>query len=551
MINALSIRNFAFIDNLVLEFCEGLTVFSGETGAGKSIVLDALNFALGCKLPIKMFKDPSQPIVVSLEIDRANIPELMNILEQKAIVGETVILRRVMNPDGRTRAFINETIISASLLEEIAPYVVEICGQHHQYGLLNEKTHLGILDEYAQITDELTILSSQFAQFAAAKLELQRLYDMQSTAFDDQSYLEHMVKELKELAPTMGEEEELSERRRLLMNQVKLKEALEASLVHLSKGSNSALSALYSAHKALSKFQDPLAEIIVKVDSVAIELEEISVLSKAYLDKFNNMGDLEGVERRLFALKDLARKHNVHVDKLADVSIAMEEKLESLSHLAEKCKQKQAAVDSLYNIYLECAEIISAKRKAAALLLQSVILEQFAAIKMDKADFKINIRGKLEKDWDKSGVDAVNFLIKTNPGSSFCSIKEVASGGELSRIMLACKVAMAGSDNLSTLIFDEIDAGIGGAVSSSVGKKLYALAQTMQVLVVTHQPQVAAYSNHHYLVEKKHSHNNTHIEVRLLTNTEKIREVARMLAGETITDESLSAAKVLIKNAAA
>lgn len=551
MIKSLSIKNVVLIDTLNLDFPNGFIVFSGETGAGKSILLDSLGLILGKRADVSMIRQGEDKLSVSavFEISEPNIA-LKKICEEYDLeYTDEIIIKRSLTSDGHGKIFFNDQPITQKLLKEIGSLLVEVHGQFDNQGLLNPATHREFLDNYGNHKIELQNLSSKF--FAWKSLQKKRL-ELQKSIEDTQNEeenLRHWLGEFEKLQPKADEAETLELRRKQMMNAEKIAENFDIAYKALSQSDvhsniRQALSAVSRLNTLMENKYSTLGEIL---DSVLINLEEAEqeILQASSETNFS-ADEINLLEERLFALKSLARKHHTTVENLPEVWHEFATKLQNLSssedNLAELMKMEKAAE----NEYVEAAREVSLLRYQDARNLDAKIMAELPDLKMEKAKFATEITAKPQTEWNEFGIDEIYFKVSTNPGTALGALNKIASGGELARFMLALKVNLVKCSSATTMIFDEIDTGIGGATAQAVGEKLASLGKSVQVMVVTHSPQVAALSSHHFKVEKSSINNITSTTVRSLDPIEKNEEIARMLAGETISDEARAAAKILI-----
>jgi len=551
MIKSLSIKNVVLIDTLNLDFPNGFIVFSGETGAGKSILLDSLGLILGKRADVSMIRQGEDKLSVSavFEISEPNIA-LKKICEEYDLeYADEIIIKRSLTSDGHGKIFFNDQPITQKLLKEIGSLLVEVHGQFDNQGLLNPATHREFLDNYGNHKIELQNLSSKF--FAWKSLQKKRL-ELQKSIEDTQNEeenLRHWLGEFEKLQPKADEAETLELRRKQMMNAEKIAENFDIAYKALSQSDvhsniRQALSAVSRLNTLMENKYSTLGEIL---DSVLINLEEAEqeILQASSETNFS-ADEINLLEERLFALKSLARKHHTTVENLPEVWHEFATKLQNLSssedNLAELMKMEKAAE----NEYVEAAREVSLLRYQDARNLDAKIMAELPDLKMEKAKFATEITAKPQTEWNEFGIDEIYFKVSTNPGTALGALNKIASGGELARFMLALKVNLVKCSSATTMIFDEIDTGIGGATAQAVGEKLASLGKSVQVMVVTHSPQVAALSSHHFKVEKSSINNITSTTVRSLDPIEKNEEIARMLAGETISDEARAAAKILI-----
>lgn len=551
MLKSLSIRNVVLIDKLDLDFQNGFSVLSGETGAGKSILLDSVGLLLGKRAEVGMIRSGCDKLSVCGSFEIADKKgELAALCAEYDLDFEhEIIIKRTLNQDGKGKIFFNDQPITQKLLKEIGGYLVEIHGQFDNQGLLNPATHLSVLDNYGAYPEKIAAMKVAFAVYKKAKDERMNAEAKIAQARSDEENLRHWVDEFQKMQPRKNEQEELEEKRRQMMNAEKILENLDTAYKAMVQGG--VQSSLRQAQAAIARVNALLNgkfdNIYALLDTALVNADEASEeIETASNEVSLNQNELDAVEERLFALKALARKHNVTVEELPQVWAQMEDSLQNLSRGEENIESLRKLEDSAYKDYVKKATEVSQSRLAAALRLDGKIQAELPDLKMEKARFMTQISTKPENLWNENGRDEVCFMVSTNPNTPYGSISKIASGGELARFMLALKVNLAQSSQVETMIFDEVDTGIGGATAQAVGEKLAKLGEQVQVLVVTHSPQVAAQSKYHYKVEKTTVDNVTTTSLRELSAAEKTEEVARMLSGEHITDEARAAAKVLI-----
>ncbi len=551
MLKSLSIRNVVLIDKLDLDFQNGFSVLSGETGAGKSILLDSVGLLLGKRAEVGMIRSGCDKLSVCGSFEIADKKgELAALCAEYDLDFEhEIIIKRTLNQDGKGKIFFNDQPITQKLLKEIGSYLVEIHGQFDNQGLLNPATHLSVLDGYGAYPEKITVLKTAFAAYKKAKDNRVNAEAKIAQSKADEDNLRHWVDEFQKMQPRENEQEELEEKRRQMMNAEKILENLDAAYKALNQGG--VQSALRQAQAAISRvnvlLNGKFDNIYSLLDTALVNADEAGEEIEAASNEVSlNQNELDAVEERLFALKALARKHNTTIEELPLVWQQMEENLRNLELGEDDIENLRKLEEAAYKDYVKKATEVSQARLAAALRLDGKIQAELPDLKMEKARFMTQISTKPENQWNENGRDDVCFMVSTNPNTPYGSISKIASGGELARFMLALKVNLAQTSQVETMIFDEVDTGIGGATAQAVGEKLAKLGEQVQVLVVTHSPQVAAQSKYHYKVEKTTVDNVTTTSLRELSAAEKTEEVARMLSGEHITDEARAAAKVLI-----
>lgn len=551
MLTALSIRDVVLIEALDLEFGDGLGVLTGETGAGKSILLDSLGLALGRRGDSGLVRHGAQQASVTATFDApAGVDAVLEENGIDAEPGEPLIVRRIVKADGGSRAFVNNQPASAALLREIGQMLVEIHGQHDDRGMLAPAGHRALLDAFARA--DVAKVSAAHAAWRAAASALEDAQAEIATAQRDREWLEHAVAELDKLAPEPGEEEALAERRRGMQRAEKIADDLNDVTAHVV-GREGAMTQLRQAARVLERIAEDhpaLAEALAAIDRAVIEgavAEE--KLRDAAAALMHDPRQLEEDEARLFELRAMARKHRVQPDELAALADRQRAQLERLNAGEEGLAGLEARVDKARAAYVAAADALTRQRTAAAKRLDAAVAGELAPLKLDAARFRTIVAPVAEGEWSPAGRDRVEFEISTNPGAPFAPLAKIASGGELSRFILALKVALAQQGGAATMIFDEIDRGVGGAVASAIGDRLARLATRAQLLVVTHSPQVAARGAAHLLIAKSNDGKVTRTGVRPLSTAERREEIARMLSGATVTDEARAQAERLLEPA--
>ncbi len=552
MLHRLTIRDIVLIDKLNVDFKNGLCVLTGETGAGKSILLDSLGLALGARADSALVRHGSDKGSVSAEFDLAPDHPFWQLLSDADIEREedTLVLRRVVNADGRSRAYINDQPVSVSLLKQAGAALVEIHGQFDTQGLLNPVTHRGLLDAFGALETQAGQTKASYRTWKQAEKERKEAEAALEKARADEEYLRHMVEELTQLAPQEGEEEDLAAQRQMMMHGEKLLEGLNQAHGELSshKGVEVMLrNSLRHLERIAEKAEGRLDEVIETLDKASEYTSQgIQLLERASNDVDLDPRHLEAVEERLFALRAAARKHDVPVTELPGLKERFEAQLNAVEAGDQALQGLMEAENKAKAAFIEIAEKLGAARRQAASRLDSAVNAELSPLKMGGATFATTIEKMAAEDWNETGCDRIAFEISTNPGAPLGPIAKVASGGELSRFMLALKVVLAAADPIPTLVFDEVDAGIGGATAAAVGERLGRLAQDVQVLVVTHSPQVGARGNHHLRVSKAESEGRVSSTIRTLSDDERTEEIARMISGEHVTVEARAAADTLL-----
>jgi DNA repair protein RecN (Recombination protein N) len=551
MLTSLSIRDVVLIEALDLEFDHGLGVLTGETGAGKSILLDALGLALGDRADSGLVRQGCAQASVSASFSApAAAYNLMRANDLDIGAGEELIVRRTVKADGGSRAFVNDQPVSATLLRELGAVLVEIQGQHDDRGLINPTGHRELLDTFARV--DAASLSAAYSAWRSAEAALSEARQALADTERDREWLEHAVAELTAFAPQPGEEAELADRRAMMQRGEKIAAEL-AAITALVEGADGGLSQLRQAARILDRISGDhpaLVEALEAVDRAIIEGNLADAkLQEAGLALSFDPAVLEADEARLFDLRALARKHRVLPDDLAALTEELSSRLSAMTAGGEGIARLEGELAAARRAYEELAQAISAQRKAAASRLDAAVQAELVPLKLDSARFRTLIEPLADAQWGPFGMDRVEFLVSTNPGAPFAPLIKIASGGELSRFILALKVALAEEGAAGTMIFDEIDRGVGGAVASAIGERLARLAERTQLLVVTHSPQVAARGATHLLIAKASEGTVTRTSVRQLDAGERREEIARMLSGAHVTDEARAQAERLLERA--
>ncbi len=550
MLRQLVIRDVVLIDHLELEFEAGLGALTGETGAGKSILLDSLGLTLGNRADAGLVRAGQQAASVSAEIELpAGHPALATLAEQgiEPDPGEPLLLRRTLKADGGSRAFAGGAAVPATLLRDIAGSLIEIHGQHDDRGLLNPKGHRALLDAFGKL--DTAAVETAWTRRSAIEADLAEQRRALAEADRDREWLDFAIAEIDALGVETGEEERLADARGQMKAAARIEDDLGGLDQHFT-GSDGGLSQLRQAARRLERIADAhplLAEALVATDRAIIEADEAETkIAAARAALAHSPIDLESAEARLFEIRGLARKHRVEADQLPALLADMQARRRAIDQSGERIEELTLALAQAEDAFAAAAATLSDARRAAADRLDAAVAGELVPLKLDAARFRTAIA---PTDPGPSGSDRVEFEVSTNPGAPFGALTRIASGGEMSRFILALKVALAEAGGARTMIFDEVDRGVGGAVASAIGERLARLAIDAQVLVVTHSPQVAARAAHHYRIEKAHGPDGTRTTVRKLTVDERREEVARMLSGAAITDEARAQAAKLLEAA--
>lgn len=557
MLTRLSIRNVVLIDRLDLDFHNGLMTLTGETGAGKSILLDALGLALGLRAEARLLRKGADKASVTAVFDVDREHASCRIAEEDGIElgDEDLLLRRVLGQDGRTRAFINDQPVSIALLRRVGEALVEIHGQFDTQRLLDPSSHRDLLDAVGHHQSLCAKVAEAYNQWRTTVEALEAAEKSRANAAENEEFLRYAVDELNKLNPQEGEEAALAEQRKLLQSAEQISEALGEATKALGRNGGieeQLLKALRLVgevqERASGKLDDSVGALERATDGVA---DAIGFLERASSELDMDPADLETAESRLFEMRAIARKHGVEVSLLPDLKARFQEDLDNLDNDEANFERLRKEAKESHAKYVDAASQLSGKRQVSAKKMGDAVCAELAPLKLGAAIFSAEITPLEEANWTAKGIDKIAFQIATNPGAPAGPLNKIASGGELARFMLALKVILSNADPVPVLVFDEVDAGIGGAVASAVGERLAKLGQDAQVLVVTHSPQVAAQASQHYVVRKSQSSSSTSTTVEMLNSDARVEEIARMLSGETVTGEARAAADSLIKGAAA
>jgi len=560
MLTALSIRDVVLIERLDLAFAAGLTTLTGETGAGKSILLDSLGLALGARADTGLIRGGAEQAVVSAVFAVPPSHAAAELLAEQGLdAGDDILVRRIVTRDGKSRALINDQPVSVGFLKRLAALLIEVQGQHEQVGLADPANHMALLDAFGVPVTASAATAGAHKAWRDAAARLAAAEQKIAAAARDEDLLRHAVDELTRLAPEPGEEEALATARLRGQAGERRAEAIAAALAELTprdRRSQGPAAALRAAARALGKLAPPARETpdeeppeapaLAAIERAEEALAEAETLLQRLALEEEDPRTLEATEERLFALRAAARKYGVPVAALPEHLTELREKIAALDHGAADIVALTAETAKNRAAYIEAAAALSALRQKAALALEKALAKELPPLKLERARFVVQRELLAESAWGPRGSDGVRFLIATNPGDTPGALEKIASGGELSRLMLALKVVLTGAASVETLIFDEVDSGIGGATAAAVGDRLARVAEGVQVLVVTHSPQVAARGQAQLRVSKRIARDRAVTVVEVLDEPERREEIARMLAGEFVTDAAREAATSLL-----
>lgn len=547
MLRALEIHDMLIIDRLELSFQPGLNVLTGETGAGKSILLDSLGFVLGWRGRADLVRAGAKQGEVVAEFDLPEGHPAHHVLEEAGLPGgAALLLRRVNTADGRKTAWVNDRRCSGEVLRQLSDTLLELHGQHDDRGLLDPRGHRAMLDQFAGTEPLREACRDAWRAQRKARKAVAEMRAQLDSVREEEDFLRHAVAELDKLDPQPGEDASLDARRRQMQGAEKIRGDIDraAQLLSLEGGEGALAEALRWLDGVTADAGDTLDEPIAALGRALVELGEAQDGVNRCLEALEfNPHELEEVEERLFAIRALARKHDVLADDLGAHADTLRGRLAALDAGDADLATLQATQTKAEAAYAKAAEKLSAARSRAAGALDASVMAELAPLKMERAVFETRLSAA---EPGPEGGDGVAFTVATNPGAPAGPLNKIASGGELSRFLLALKVCLRGDGAGRTLIFDEIDRGVGGATADAVGRRLAALAADGQVLVVTHSPQVAAQGAYHWRVEKRQSAEMTLSTVTALDAQDRVDEIARMVAGDTITEEARAAARALL-----
>jgi DNA repair protein RecN (Recombination protein N) len=548
---ALTIRDIVLIEQAALEFAPGLNVLTGETGAGKSILLDSLGLAVGNRGRAIVRAGTAQGSATAVfEPEKAHAAWAM-LREQAMEGGEEIVLRRTLSADGKSRAFINDQAVGVGLLKDLGSLMLEVHGQQDDRGLFDVGTHRALLDSFGGLNGDAQTVTALHAEWSAARNALEELKALADRARAEADFVRAAAEELSDFAPEPGEEESLAGERALLMNAARIAEDVSSALEFLS-GERGAETGLAQALKKLSRMNEQARKAAAAAATALEQAYAFAEEARRELDSLlsrldTDTGSLERKEERLFALRALARKYGVTPDELAAIRDDYVARREALISGGDQAKKAEAKVAATREAYLTAAHKLSMARAGAAQKLEAAVARELLPLKLGHAKFRVAMEALEDDRGAATGLERVAFEVATVEGAAFGGLAKIASGGELARFSLALKVALAQVSSPAAMVFDEVDRGVGGAVADAVGERLQRLAETTQVLLVTHSPQVAARAARHFRISR--TRNKTKIE--LLDDGERLEEIARMLSGANVTDEARAAAKRLMAEASA
>ena len=554
MLKSIYIRNFAIIDELELDFHSGMSVLTGETGTGKSIIIDALNLALGSRADGSMARNPDQPVEIALTLDASRMDTALDWLDEHGLEtgGAHCVLRRVISTDGKSRAYINGSPGPVMQLRSLGELFVDIYGQHECQSLIHRDKQHALLDGFAgneAATDELAVLFRSWQDLGRQLREVEQSHE---SAHAQLELLRYQYQELEQLGLEDGEYETLDARHIQLSHAKELREgSMRISDRLAGEGDDKVFDTLGQLLVELEKLSatDPaLKGLLEDLQGIQIQLGEAAGGLRSYSEQTStDPQELQAVEERISMIEEIARKHRIKADELAALHRTLAEKLETLESRHVDPEELRNALREIEQRYRALAGQISAKRKTSASILNKKITDAMQTLGMQGGHFRIEVRPRTPAEPTSHGLDELQFLVSTNPGQELRPLKKVASGGELSRLSLAIQITTANNLAIPTLIFDEVDTGVGGATAEIVGKHLHELSYNAQVFCVTHLAQVAAQADHHYKVDKCGHDTSIRTEISQLREQARIDELARMLGGIKMTRHTQEHAREMLQ----
>ena len=553
MLKELIVNNIVLIEILNVKFKKGLSVLTGETGTGKSILLDSLGLIVGNRVDFNLIRNGENEASVTAIFEINHSHPVNSVLEKYNIKNEDeLIIRRLINVDGKSRCFINDVLVTRNVLIEVTDYLIEMQGQFQERGLLDVKTHLSLLDTFCNHNDLLNATKISYDKMKELRKIIKETEILQKNFNEEIEWIQESFNQLNVLDPKFSEEESLDQQKKTLLNNEKIFISINQtkSLLEEENGLEDLNYKIIKSLQGIENFGLTNINSAIEIsDTIKVQLEELkSLLNNEITFTNETKYNLEEIEDRLYELRSQARKHNCKVDDLINIKEQLESKLQTADNHKHKLKTLKNKFNDVTQQYVNASSALSESRKKNALKLANKINAELPHLKLDHASFQVKFKDLDIDNATSEGVDSVIFLVSTNTGIDPLPINKVASGGELSRFLLAIKVVLESALFNRTIIFDEIDSGIGGFAANAVGIKLSTMGKAYQTMVVTHSPQVTAKGDHHYLVQKIEKNNKTITNVLKLNNDQRIEEIARMLSGSSITDEARKAASQLLNN---
>lgn len=557
MLLQLNIKDFAIIDNLEISFGKGLNILTGETGAGKSIIVDAVELILGDRASVDDIRSSKDEATVEAMFDASDCKDAGGLLEEAGLADdENLIVRRIISRSGKNKAFINNSMASLALLQNIGSRIIDIYGQHEHQSLARPEEHVEILDSFGNLASLRQEFGNAYKEYISLKSELGRLTSESQRLLEKQDFLSFQSKEIEEAGLKTGEDEELKKEKEILVHAEKLFDAANSGheVLYASAGSVlEKIGQITNKLKDAARFDERLKKTIEALEAALYQLEDTASFLRDYSgDVSFEPGRLEEVDDRLDAINKLKKKHGQTIEAILQKKIEIDKELDSIVNHDERMEELKKASEAAKEKSFLLAKKLSHKRTEAAKIFKKQIEKELADLGMKKIVFEVNIAQDKENDGNfrlnERGMDVVEFFISPNVGEAPKPLARIASGGELSRVMLAIKKTFA-TGKIPVLIFDEVDAGIGGGTAEAVGKKLKEVSKNHQVLCITHLPQIAAFADAHYSVSKEAKAGKTTTSVREVKGEERVAELSRMLGGAKITDKTKEHAIEMLENA--
>jgi DNA repair protein RecN (Recombination protein N) len=558
MLQELRVTNLALIDRLDLDFSEtntGLIAFTGETGAGKSIILQAVHLLTGGRASASWVRNDCEQAVIEAQFGISGQEEIQTLLQEHGLENEddedNCILRRIVSSKGRSRIFINDRLATTKLTHTLAENLVNIASQHDQQLLLKSNNHIDFLDSYGELWEQRSQYRQVYSQWQKLTRRLREVQEQEQDKEQRRDFLSFQLKEIREIAPLPDEDEQLIKERDLLKSSTTLAELVGKSHYHLQDKVTPLLTEVRKSMEHAATLDPALQELAKQSSSVFFEVEDLEGNLFNYLDSIpSDQGRMDQIAARLAQLRQLQRKYGTTLEEVLEFADQVAKELNSLDHLDEQIAALEKELDQVGAELREKAEALSTERLQVAEQLTTAMQAELASLSFRQALFEVSVTAENSSSFSATGADAVTFLFSANPGEPPKPLTEVVSGGELSRLMLAMKCLLARRDKVDTVIFDEIDAGIGGEAAEAVARKIDELASHHQVFCITHLPQIAAYADAHFLVAKQVDTNRTFTTIRSLSHEERINELARMLGGDHPSEQTLVFARELVEGRA-
>lgn len=551
MILGLTLKNFTIIEDLSVGLSSGLNIITGETGAGKSVIVDAINIILGDKASPDNIKSGKEEAHIEALFDISSDEVIQERLKSSGfdISSGELLIKRVIYPNARSRVFINGSLSTLTLLSTLTQGLVDIFNQHEHQSLLKQENHLKILDNFGETANEVSRLREQYQNYLEAKKELDDLIQSQKDRFEKEDYLKYQLSEIDGAELQLGEDEKLEAEKLKLINTEKLNSTTQGAYDILYESESSILGSLQRVSDDLlnsAKIDSTLAEIGQSIEKGRLQIQDAAFSLRDYNSELtHDSGRLDIVEDRIHLIGDLKRKYGESVSQIILKRDEIEKELKNIEHFDERVKSLSSESQMLMDELLRLAGKISKKRKQSSKKLTSVLEKELNEVGIKGGQFHIEFT---DKEISSNGVDDISFLFSANPDEKPKPLTKVASGGELSRIMLVLKEVIARVEGGSVIIFDEADSGVGGAVAEAVGQKIRKLSQSYQVICITHLPQVAKFADSHLAVSKTHNDNKTQVTIKSLEGDERVFELARMIGGFNITQKTIDAAYEMLKH---